>query len=73
MKDMSVPDATTAKATGAFDKTRRAYISRWEMFEHQFNPHGDLMRNTQSVVEFSGNKPDSNASSTIIFGTARKT
>lgn len=41
------------------DKTRRTYISRWDMFiKHQFNPHADLKRNSYGVVEFSGNKPD---------------
>ncbi len=41
------------------DKTRRAYMSRWDMFiKHQFNPHADLKRNSYDVLEFSGNKPD---------------
>jgi hypothetical protein len=41
------------------DKTRRAYVSHWNMFiEHQFNPHPDLKRNSYGVLEFSGNKPD---------------
>ncbi len=41
------------------DKTRRGYISRWDMFiKHQFNPHTDLKRNSYGVLEFSGNKPD---------------
>jgi hypothetical protein len=41
------------------DKTRRAYVSRWDMFiEHQFNPHADLKRNSYGALEFSGNKPD---------------
>ncbi|MGH6794449.1 MAG: hypothetical protein ACREDD_09010 [Methylocella sp.] len=41
------------------DKTRRAYISRWDMFiKNQFNPQADLKRNSYGVLEFSGNKPD---------------
>ncbi|MGH6842401.1 MAG: hypothetical protein ACREDV_09980 [Methylocella sp.] len=41
------------------DKTRRAYVSRWDMFiKHQFNPYADLKRNSHGVLEFSGNKPD---------------
>lgn len=41
------------------DKTRRAYIDRWDMFiKHGFNPHADLKRNSHGVLEFSGNKPD---------------
>jgi hypothetical protein len=41
------------------DKTRRAYISRWDMFvQHRFDPHADLKRNSYGVLEFSGNKPD---------------
>jgi hypothetical protein len=41
------------------DKTRRAYVSRWDMFiKHQFNPLADLKRNSYGVLEFSGNKPE---------------
>jgi len=40
-------------------KIKRNYIGRWEMFfEHGFNPHTDLKKNTYGVVEFAGNKPE---------------
>ena len=39
-------------------KVKRNYIGRWDIFvKHQFNPHTDLKRNTQGVVEWAGNKP----------------
>jgi hypothetical protein len=41
------------------DKTRRAYVSRWNMFvQHNFNPLVDLKRNSYGVIEFAGNKPE---------------
>jgi hypothetical protein len=40
-------------------KGDRSYESRWNMFlEHGFDPTTDLKRNTDGVLEFSGNKPD---------------
>ena len=40
-------------------KADRAYETRWGMFiEHEFDPHRDLKRNSQGVLEFAGNKPD---------------
>ena len=40
-------------------KPKRNYVGRWEMFfNHDFNPHTDLKKNTYGVIEFSGNKPD---------------
>ena len=41
------------------DKTKRAYLDRWDIFVAQkFDPTEDLKRNTYGVLEFSGNKPD---------------
>jgi hypothetical protein len=40
-------------------KSDRGYLSRWDMFlTHGFDPHADLKRNTQGVLEFAGNKPE---------------
>lgn len=40
-------------------KAKRNYIGRWEMFfQHLFNPHTDLKKNTYGVIEFAGNKPE---------------
>ena len=40
-------------------KPRRSYQGRWSMFlEHGFDPVRDLKRNSYSVLEFSGNKPE---------------
>jgi hypothetical protein len=40
-------------------KTRRGYMSRWDMFaKHGFDPDTDLKRNTYGVLEWAGNKPE---------------
>ena len=40
-------------------KAGRQYLSRWQMFlDHGFDPDTDLMKNTNGVIEWAGNKPE---------------
>jgi hypothetical protein len=40
-------------------KADRGYLSRWKLFvRHGFDPDTDLKRNSNGVLEFSGNKPE---------------
>jgi hypothetical protein len=40
------------------NKTKRAYVSRWDiLIKHGFDPMRDLKRNTFGVLELSGSKP----------------